>query len=191
MTDEAIIEKAREFLKEAFIQNPHYSFNDWQVMYDHGSTVEHIARIIAESVPCDTLIVSVGALLHDIGKTRKADEETLHREHESFNLPVSESFLNSLGIESGRLEKLKEVVSYVSESDEMKIIKDADALALPSDKRLYMLFIEWAHRKGLENSIQRKLDKQKKLRFGISREMAGNLFDTMRRDFERYRSEHS
>lgn len=130
-------------------------------------------------------------ILSDIGKTHKADEETLHREHESFNLPVSESFLNLLGIESGRLEKLKEVVSYVSESDEMKIIKDADALALPSDKRLYMLFIEWAHRKGLESSIQKKLDKQKKLRFEISREMAGNLFDTMRRDFEQYRKAHS
>ncbi len=190
MDELAVIQKTRDFVKKAFQENPHYSFNDWHVMYDHSCRVEEIARKIAESVPCDSLVVSVGALLHDIGKTHKADAETLHRAHESFNVLVSEEFLDGLGLEKGRLAKIRGIISYSSDTDEMKIIKDADALALPSDKRLYMLFIEWAHREKLESSIQRKLDKKEKLRFEVSREMAEGLFENMAKDFEEYKASH-
>ena len=68
----------------------------------------------------------------------------------------------------------------------MNVIKDADALALPSDKRLYMLYIEWAYREGLENSIQRKLDKEKKLRFEISKKLGEPLFATMKKDWDEF-----
>ncbi len=63
-----LVSRTREFVKCAFKQNPHYSFNDWSVMYNHSVLVQEIALKISESVRCDTLLVSIGALLHDIGK---------------------------------------------------------------------------------------------------------------------------
>lgn len=186
MTDEKIIEKARDFMREAFIKNPHYSFDNWHIMYDHSCTVERIARKIAESVPCDTLLVSIGALFHDIGKTHEADEKTLYQGHDSFNLLVSEKFLDSLGIDPDRLQKLKDVIQYTSEFDEMHVVKDADILAFPSDKKLYMAFVEWAHNRDMQEAIQGKIDKWKKLYFDVSKELVGDLFENMRSDFEVY-----
>jgi len=184
--EKKIVEKVKNFVKEAFIENPHYSFGHWTVMYDHSCTVESLAGTIAQSVECDELLVAIGALLHDIGKTHKADQKTLHLEHESFNLPISEALLNTIDISPVRLEKLKRLVAFEDEGVEMNVIKDADALALPSDKRLYTLYIEWAYREGFEDSIQRKLDKEKKLRFEISKKLGEPLFAAMKKDWDEY-----
>ena len=184
--DEHVIDQVRAFVKQEFIAHPHYSFDHWSVMYDHSCKVEEIARQIAIHIPCDELLVSLGALLHDIGKTHEADSETLHMEHESFNLPVSETFLETLDISRERLIALKKLVSYQSEGDEMRVMKDADTLALYADKRLYTLYIEWACREHLQDSIQRKLDKFRKLRFEVSREMGQKWFEAMERDWSEY-----
>ena len=159
MNEEELIEKTREFVKQSFVDNPHYSFGHWSVMYNHSCKVEEIARQIAQTVECDTLLVSIGALLHDIGKTHKADEETLHRDHGLFNLNQSEHFLDDIGLDADRLKQLKEIVAFASESPEIKVIKDADTLALAADKTLYRLYIKWAHAEKLEDSIERKLKK--------------------------------
>lgn len=185
------VKRVEHFVKEAFIENPHYSFGHWTVMYDHSRTVASLAGTIAESVGCDELLVVVGALLHDIGKTHKADQKTLHLKHELFNLPISEVLLNTIDISPAQLAKLRRLVAFEDDSAEMKVIKDADALALPSDKRLYMLYIEWAYREGFEDSIQRKLDKEKKLRFEISKKMGAPLFATMKKDWDEYIRIHS
>jgi putative nucleotidyltransferase with HDIG domain len=191
MENEEMIRRTREFVKQAFIEHPHYSFGHWSVMYDHSCKVEELAMKIAEEVECDRLLVVLASLLHDIGKTHRADEETLHREHESFNLAVSEDFLESLGLPSERLVKLKRLISYEDDSVEMQVVRDADAMALPADKRLYMLFIKWADRKKLESSIERKLEKFQKLHFAVSRDMSREWFEMMKRDWEDYRKNNS
>ncbi|MFZ1655234.1 MAG: HD domain-containing protein [Candidatus Moraniibacteriota bacterium] len=189
--EEKIVEEVKGFVKQAFIENPHFSFHDWTVMYDHSCNVESIAHTIAQSVACDELLVAVGALLHDVGKTYKADEKTLHLEHETFNLPVSETFLDMLDIPRPRLEKLKKLVAFEDEGIEMQIIKEADVLAFPSDKRLYMLYIEWAFREGHESSIQRKLEKFDKLQLAVSKKMGEPLFRNMEKDWHAYGVAHS
>ncbi|OGM01638.1 hypothetical protein A3K72_03690 [Candidatus Woesearchaeota archaeon RBG_13_36_6] len=180
------IEKTKEFVKQRFIENPDFSFDDWKVMYNHSLKVEEIALKIAESVECDKLLLSIGALLHDIGKTYKVDVETLHYKHEEFNLRVAERFIDSLGFPSERLEKLKQIISFKGNSIELKIIKDADALALYADKTLYMLYIKWAHGNGLDSSIKRKLDKFSKLNFKVSKEIGKNWFEQTKKGWEEY-----
>ena len=181
------IEKVREYVKKQFYEHPHFSFGDWKIMYYHSLKVEKIAIEISESVECDKCLVSIGSLLHDIGKTFEADEETLHYNHEDFNLKVSESFLNSLELPFEELEKAKRIISYEGNSSELKIIKDADALALYADKVLYMSYIKWAHENGLDSSIKRKLDKFSKLNFEISKEIGEKWFEHMKKDWEEYR----
>jgi len=191
MDDQALIRKTREFVKQAFIEHPHYSFGHWSVMYDHSCKVEELAMKIAEEVECDRLLVAIASLLHDIGKTHQADAETLHREHESFNLAVSEDFLESLGLPSEKLGKLKRLVSFEDDSVEMRVIKDADAMAFPADKRLYMLFIKWVDKERIEPSVQGKLDKFQKLNFAVSRDMSRDWFERMERDWRDYRKNNS
>ena len=97
MTDaSSLITQTEEFVKQAFIQNPHYSFDDWTVMYNHSVMVKDIVLEITNEIVCDKEAIAIGALLHDIGKTYKTDLETLHTEHESFNLLVSENFFENL-----------------------------------------------------------------------------------------------
>lgn len=177
------IAKTEEFVRGAFQRHPHYSFNDWTVMYEHSVKVRDIALQIAKDMPCDKTVVAIGALLHDVGKTHEADEETLHKKHEEFNLPISESFLYSLGLSQDQLRKVKEVVAHRSDSAEMKIIEDADALALYADKRLYMLFLRWAQNNNLNDAIQRKLGKFSKLNFEKSKEIGEGWYRQMKKDW--------
>ena len=111
MTDaSSLITQTEEFVKQAFIQNPHYSFDDWTVMYNHSVMVKDIVLEITNEIVCDKETIEIGALLHDIGKTYKTDLETLHTEHESFNLLVSEKFLENLGLPKGKLEEIKHFI---------------------------------------------------------------------------------
>lgn len=70
---EEIVKRAKYFLKESFVKHPHFSFGDWRIMYNHSIVVMEFALKIAKEIPCDTLTLSVGALLHDMGKTYEAE----------------------------------------------------------------------------------------------------------------------
>ena len=185
-----LIEKTKEFVKQSFQKNPHYSFNHWSVMYDHSVKVQELAMQIANDIDCDKTVVSIGALLHDIGKTYNADPETLHKKHESFNLVMSEKFLNGLNLKGSELKNICDIISYKSDSTEMKIVKDADALAMYSDKKLYMLWIEWAIKNGYEDAIKRKLDKYNNLNFDISRRLGKPELSKMKKDWDEYQQKH-
>lgn len=177
------IKKVEDFVAQEFEKRPHYSFNDWTVMRDHSFKVRDLALQIADKMVVDKTVVAIGALLHDIGKTYEADADTLHTEHESFNLPVSEKLLDSLGLLETQLQKLKEIVGHISDSPEMKVVEDADALALYADKRLSTLYIEWARENKLDSAIQRKLDKFNKLNFPQSKTMGGQWLEEMKKDW--------
>ena len=181
--DEEAVKKIEKYLEQEFQAHPHYSFNDWTVMRDHGLKVRDIALQIAEDMDVDKTIVTIGALLHDIGKTYEADPETLHKQHEEFNLSVSEEFLDSLDLPEQQLQKVKELVAYKSDSVEMKIVKDADALALYADKRLYTLYIQWAKENNHNDAIQRKLDKFSKLNFEKSKDIGKDWYEQMKKDW--------
>ncbi|MBI4170165.1 MAG: HD domain-containing protein [Candidatus Aenigmarchaeota archaeon] len=186
MMTENLIFKTREFVKKSFIENPHFSFNHWSVMYNHSVRVEKIAMKITKDVKCDKLLVSMGALLHDIGKTHKADPETLHKYHEDFNWKVSEKFIKGLKLSEHEEKKLNDIISYKSNSIEMKIVKDADALALYADKKLHMLWIEWIVQNKLDSEIKRKLDKFSNLNFEVSKKLGKKWFEQTKQDWDKY-----
>ena len=181
--NEAAVVATEQFVSEQFRLHPHYSFNDWTVMADHSRTVKDLACTIAAGMSVDTTVVAIGALLHDIGKTYPADAETLHTKHEDFNLTVSEPFLDSLDITQAQRVAIKEIIQHKSNSTEMQIIEDADALALYADKRLYTLYIDWARANNLEAAIKRKLDKFDKLHFQASKDMGRPWYEQMRSDW--------
>jgi|SRR3989344_2780004 len=189
--DEMLVSKTKEFVKISFIDNPHFSFNHWSIMYNHSIMVEKIAMKIAKNIKSNKLLVSIGALLHDIGKTYKTDTETLHKHHEDFNWIVSEKFIKGLRLSKPEEYKIKEIISYKNDSVEMKIIKDADALAMYVDRDLHNLWIKWAMQNKLETAIKGKLDKFSNLNFEVSKKLGNKWFEQTKQDWENYIKEHS
>ena len=181
-----IVSKTDEFVKKAFIANPHYSFGHWSVMYEHSVRVKELALKIAKNIDCDRELLAVGSLLHDIGKTKRAEPAVLHTEHEKYNLEVSEALIESFDISADALSKLKDLISFRAESTESRIVRDADALALCLDKRLYMLFIEWAVNETLYWTIHRKINKYSKLNFEVSKIIGKQPLAQMRQDWNDY-----
>lgn len=172
--------KTKQFLKQAFQDNPSYSFNNWEIMYNHGLTVQKFAMQIAESVSCDNEIVSIGALLHDIGKTYKADNEILREKHGQLAYEVSKDLLKTLNLSDKQLGHLRGILSEADSSIEADIIHDADIIAFFADKQLQQALSKWADEKGLPNELQRKLDKQEQLKLSISKETAKPLAQQMK-----------
>jgi len=166
-----IIEDTKKFLEKSFKENPHYSFNNWKIMYEHSLFVLKFSLKIAETIECDKLVLSVGALLHDIGKTYKADKEFLRRGHKKIGYLVSKRFLESLELTNEQQTKLKEILSDSRDNIEKQIIEDADSIAFFADKRLQTVFKKWVDKEGLDLELKRKLDKINKLRFDVSKKI--------------------
>lgn len=155
-------------------------------MYNHSVKVQELALEIASEVPCNKTIVAICALLHDIGKTYKANPEILHKDHQKFNLTVSKSFLGTLELDTDSLKKIYDIIRYESKSTEMKIVKDADALALYADKKLYTSWIARAYKVWVEYEIARKLGKYDHLFFDISKRIGKPRLEKMKKDREEY-----
>ncbi len=136
-------EAAEKFLKQSFQDNPAFSFNDWEIMYHHSVVVCSFALHLATHFPdADLEVVSVGALLHDIGKASKADEDTLRANHGKMAFEFSEKFLKSLDLDEDQYEALINILKEESDSLENKIIK-----GLVINKRFKIMF----------NTLQRRL----------------------------------
>lgn len=178
-----VIEATRNFVKASFIAKPHYSFNDWHIMYNHSLTVENLAVKISKNIEVDIIVISISALLHDIGKIYEADDETLKEKHEKFNFIVSKEFLESLDITKDQLDKIKETILGETDSIERNIIKDADALAFYKDKKLHTLFLKWANEINRKDYIEKKLNKFSKLNFDTSKKIGKKWFDEMKKDW--------
>lgn len=174
-------EAAEKFLKKSFQDNPAFSFNDWEIMYHHSVVVCSYALHLATRFPdADLEVVSVGALLHDIGKAMKTDEDTLRASHGKMAFEFSAKFLKSLDLDDDQYEALKNILKEESDSLENKIIKDADAIAFFADGKLQQALKDWADNKGLPNELQRKLDKFERLNFEESKKIAEPLVAKMK-----------
>jgi len=183
-TDPVIL--TTKFVKESFKKFPHFSFNDGRIMSNHSIRVKNIALKISKKLNCDKVLLAVAALLHDIGKTKKAPETTLHYNHEDYNYEQAEDLIKVLNLTLKQKEKLKNIILHKSRGIEQKIIKDADALALFADKKLYTLYITWAIKNNLSRSISRKLTKFSKLNFDISKKIGKPLYVKMKKDWQKY-----
>lgn len=180
-----LIRLTEKFVKESFIARPNFSFNDWTIMYNHAVMVEKFAVKIASDMKCDKIAIAISALLHDIGKTADIDEKILYKQHSDFNLPMSKQFLEGLELPHATLEKIEKMISYQGNSVEMKIIKDADAIAFSADKKLYMAFLNWAKKNKMDvmELAKKKLDKYNALNFPKSSLIGEKYFERMKKDY--------
>jgi len=172
-------------MRQRFEENPHHSFDNWIIMFQHSIRTYDWASRIDQSLRLDgyvsdPTVVGVGALLHDIGKTYDADEETLHRDHGKLGFVVAGEFLRKLSLKEVQLAKLEEILTESGESTERKIIQDADILAFYSDRQLQNAFREWALGRGEPEKLKGKLDNFEKLNYETSIDLGSVPYERLR-----------
>jgi len=125
---ESLIHQVEEFVKRTlgYAEGGH----DWWHIY----RVRNLARNIykREQNGADLFIVELGALLHDIA------DQKFHDGDESVGPRKAEEFLNSLGVDSGVVIHVKQIIENISfkggeqtsnfKSSEFDIVQDADRL---------------------------------------------------------------
>ena len=118
------IDKTIEYVKN-FFEND-YSGHDFY----HTLRVYNLANYITKFEKCDTELVFLGALLHDVD-----DYKLVGEENEPFY--NAKTFLKSLGLSSKKIEQICHIISQVSfkgndtvvpDTIEGKIVQDADRL---------------------------------------------------------------
>ncbi len=144
-----IIEKAIEYIEGIFAGNA--DGHDAA----HSLRVYHNAQVIAESYPeCDSLLVALAALLHDV------DDHKLFATENNEN---ARRFLTGQGVETSQIEAICEIINAVSFSKnrgqtpatlEGRIVQDADRLdALGAIGAARTFAYGGKHGRSLEDSI--------------------------------------
>jgi putative nucleotidyltransferase with HDIG domain len=180
---EDFVKKTKEFVKESFIKNPKFSFNDWTIMYNHHVMVLDLCLRISKNIDksYDMIVLKIGALLHDIGKAYEADEKTLVEKHAFLGWEVSKDFLNSLKLKEEQLNKIKDIWNEKKINTEKQIIEDADTLIFYMDKKLNQVYKKWAIERKYKKGMQRKIDKFNSLHFEISKKIGKPLLEEFKK----------
>lgn len=119
-----IIDETLEYVKEFFKDD--FSGHD----YYHTLRVYNLSKYIAGFEECNTRLVYLGALLHDVD-----DYKLVGHEEEPFH--NAKSFLKRQGVSDGEIEQVCHIISQVSykgegtvtpDTIEGKIVQDADRL---------------------------------------------------------------
>ena len=118
------MDRTLEYVKEFFKND--FSGHD----YYHTLRVYNLSKYIAGFEKCNTKLVYLAALLHDVD-----DYKLVGHEEESFH--NAKSFLRSQGVSDGEIEQVCHIISQVSfkgkdtvipDTIEGKIVQDADRL---------------------------------------------------------------
>lgn len=119
---EATIQHVQDTLKDA--EGGH----DWW----HIHRVWKTAQLIAAAEHADELVVSLGALLHDIADSK------FHNGDETIGPRMARKWLESLGVEEPTIQHVENIISHISfkggnhqqafKSKELDIVQDADRL---------------------------------------------------------------
>lgn len=129
MTDTAIVEETITFVKDT-LKNAEGG-HDWF----HIQRVYNNALFIAKNEEADTLVVSLGALLHDIADAK------FHDGDEKLGPRMATDFLTSLNVPNKTIDHVVKIIENISfknslkgnnknpfSSKELKIVQDADRL---------------------------------------------------------------
>jgi len=127
MTEEAIIKATTNYVKEK-LQDAEGG-HDWF----HIKRVHKNALLIAKDEKVDSLIVALGALLHDIADAKFYDGD------ETIGPKKARAFLESEQVEEQVIVHIENIIKYISfksslesgekfSSPELKVIQDADRL---------------------------------------------------------------
>jgi uncharacterized protein len=104
------------------------SGHDWWHVY----RVWNAAKTIAKNENCNLFVVELASLLHDIA------DQKFHNGNEELASQMSQNFLESIGIDLGKVEQVVKIIQHVSfkggnykssyTSKELEIVQDADSL---------------------------------------------------------------
>lgn len=121
-----IIKKTVAFTRET-LENAEGGHDWW-----HIHRVWTNAKQIAQAEKCDILVVELAALLHDIADAK------FYNGDEEIGPETAGKFLHSLGIDTGIIEHVQQIIRYISykssfdqrvfHSKELDIVQDADRL---------------------------------------------------------------
>ncbi|MBT8299374.1 MAG: HD domain-containing protein [Maribacter sp.] len=129
MKDQEIIDQTIAFVQKT-LQNAEGG-HDWH----HTQRVFMNSRHIAESENTDPLVVSLGALLHDIADAKFYDGD------ETVGPKLAKEFLESIGVDSAIITHVVNIINHISfknslshdgfakfNSKELQVVQDADRL---------------------------------------------------------------
>lgn len=128
MTEQQIIARTTNFVKET-LHNAEAG-HDWL----HTERVYNNALHIASKEKVDHMVVSLGALLHDIADSK------FHNGDEEIGPQLADKHLKSLGVEGDIIDQVVDIIRHISfknsldatsqyvPSMELKVVQDADRL---------------------------------------------------------------
>ncbi|PJC56327.1 phosphohydrolase [Candidatus Kaiserbacteria bacterium CG_4_9_14_0_2_um_filter_41_32] len=127
MEQQTIIDKTVDFVKQTLSDAE--GGHDWWHIYRVWKNAQHIAK---EEAGVNTLIVELGALLHDIADSK------FHNGDEEIGPKTAREYLMSLGLSNDIIEHVENIVRHISfkgtiegqkwMSPELAIVQDADRL---------------------------------------------------------------
>jgi uncharacterized protein len=127
MDNKAIIDKTVAFVKDTLAQAE--GGHDWWHIYRVWKNAQHIAQ---EEGGVETLVVELGALLHDIADSK------FHDGDEEIGPKTAREFLSTLEIGNDVIEHVENIVRHISfkgaiegqkwTSPELAVVQDADRL---------------------------------------------------------------
>ena len=189
MNTETLIDNAKGFIKELFINNA--DGHD----YMHSIRVYENAKMIAEHYSeCDKEIIELAALLHDV------DDYKLFETKDNEN---ARNFLNSQGLEKNKIDKICNVINCVSfsknkdrilQSIEEMIVQDADRLdALGAIGIARTFAYGGKHGRSIEESIKHFYDKlfllKEKMNTSVGKQIAEDRHRVLENFIEEYKKE--
>lgn len=122
--------------------------------WKHAFQVREFALMIQEKIGGDKDVVEASALLHDIGKAK-----LLALGHEEISAKSAKEFLEQIGFDKNKIEKIVEVIKYENfESIEARILRSADSMGLIMDENGQ----NWYFENILKNKKERILKELKK-----------------------------
>ena len=127
MQNQEIIDKTVEFVKQTLAEAE--GGHDWWHIYRVWKNAQHIAE---KETGVDTLIVELGALLHDIADSK------FHNGDEEIGPKTARDYLTSLELPEDVIEHVENIVRHISfkgaiegqqwMSPELAVVQDADRL---------------------------------------------------------------
>jgi len=154
--EETIARRVREMLKEVPVHG-----------WDHTLRVYAIAKKLAKKYKADELIVSIAALLHDIGRAYKGK-----RHHALISAEIAKEWLEDEGVPKEIINAVCKAIlahsfslGYEADTLEAKIVSDADKLDAIGAIGIARCFMESTLRKrGISVTIKHFNEKLLKLK---------------------------
>lgn len=156
--------------------------------WEHAKRVNCLALTIADSEGADEVTVSLGAVLHDIG--RKKESEGKVQDHAAWGAQEASKILTEYGYEDGTIEAVAHCVEahrYSTgpepETVEASVVTDADNIDAVGAVGIARTF---AHGGGFDGTVEHVQEKMLSLRDGMRTETGREIAEDRHRFTEEF-----